>query len=172
MPKWRGNFVAGWLVVAATPGAQAQWMEAKIPGEQHRTAQGCAEETGKPGDWVCVLVRCDQPSAPPGLHFSTAGPAIAGSIKLVIDDETFTLSVSASAKSALAMSTRAETIPDDLLETMKAGKILSIEGTDLKPPYNRVSLQNSRKAIERVERLCSRPSAASFWRRITRGVLF
>ena len=55
---------------------------------------------------------------------------------------------------------------------MKAGKVLTIEGADLKPPYNRISLQNSRKAIERIERACGRPSAATFWRRLTRGVLF
>src|SRR5215207_4647615 len=83
--------------------AHAQWMEAKIPGEQHRTVQGCAAEARKPGDWVCIFVRCDQPGSPPSLHFSTPGPDIQGNIKLVIDDATFTLSVTA--KSPLALST-------------------------------------------------------------------
>ena len=39
---------------------------------------------------------------------------------------------------------------------MKAGTVLSIEDSDLKPPYNRISLQNSRNAIERVEQACAR----------------
>ena len=108
-------------------------MEAKIPGEHHRAVQGCAAEVQKPGDWVCIFVRCDEPRTPPSIHFSTSGPGIRGKIKLVIDDVTFTLSVVASSKSALALSTRAEVVPDNLLEAMKAGKVLSIEGTDLSP---------------------------------------
>ncbi len=150
--------------------AHAQWMEAKIPGEQHRTVQGCAAEARKPGDWVCIFVRCDQPGSPPSLHFSTPGPDIQGNIKLVIDDATFTLSVTA--KSPLALSTRAEAFPGDLIEAMKAGKMLSIEGSDLNPPHNRISLQNSRKAIEPIEQACARshPSAAGILRRLTRGV--
>ena len=47
---------AGLLVacmgVASMGSAQAQWTEAKIPGEQLRTAQGCAGETRNPGGWV------------------------------------------------------------------------------------------------------------------------
>ncbi len=165
--------VAG-LGIVSMASAQAQWTEAKIPNEQQRTAQGCAAESRNPGDWVCVLVRCDQPGSPVSLHFSTPGPDILGNVKLVIGDATFVLSVPASPKSPLAMSTRAEAVPGDLAEAMKAGKELSIEGTDLKPPYNRISLQNSREAIERIERACTRshPSAASFWRRLTRGVGF
>jgi hypothetical protein len=112
-------------------------MDAKIPGEQHRTVQGCAAEARKPGDWVCIFVRCDQPGSPPILHFSTPGPDMQGNITPVIDDATFTLSVPASSKSPLALSTRAEAVPGDLIEAMKAGKVLSIDGTDLKPPYNR-----------------------------------
>jgi hypothetical protein len=152
--------------------AQAQWTEAKIPGEQHRTAQGCAEETRNPGDWVCIFVRCDQPGSPPSVHFSTPGPDIQGDVKLLIDDESFALSVPASPASPLALSTRAETVPDDLLDAMKAGSALSIQGTDLKPPYNRISLQNSRKVIERVERLCARWHPNAFWRRISRRAGF
>jgi hypothetical protein len=157
--------------VAPTSG-HSQWMEAKIPGEQHRAVQGCAAEVRKPGDWVCILVRCDEPRTSPSLHFSASGPGIRGNIKLVIDDATFTLSVPTSSKSTLALSTRAETVPDNLLEAMKAGKALSIEGTDLTPPYNRISLENSRKAIEPIEQICarSRPSAASILRRLARGV--
>ncbi len=165
------SLLAMCLGVAPTSG-HSQWMEAKIPGEHHRAVQGCAAEVQKPGDWVCIFVRCDEPRTPPSIHFSTSGPGIRGKIKLVIDDVTFTLSVVASSKSALALSTRAEVVPDNLLEAMKAGKVLSIEGTDLKPPYNRISLENSRRAIEPIEHVCSRsrPSAASILRRLTRGV--
>jgi len=166
--------VAGLLAmgvgIAPTCG-HGQWMEAKIPGEQHRSVQGCAAEVRKPGDWACIFVRCDEPRTPPSLHFSASGAGIRGNIKLVIDDVTFPLSVLASSKSALALSTRAEMVPDNLLEAMKAGKVLSIEGTDLTAPYNRISLENSRKAIEPIEHMCarSRPSAASILRRLARG---
>ena len=162
------------LGIASMASAHGQWTEAKIPNEQQRTAQGCAAETRNPGDWVCILVRCDQPGSPPSLHFSTSGPDIQGSIKLVIDENSFTLSVPGSPKSPLAMSTRAGALPGDLAEAMKAGSVLAIEGSDLNAPYNRISLQNSREAIERIERACGRshPSAASIWRRITRGVGF
>ena len=86
---------------------------------------------------------------------STSEPEIQGSIKLVIGENSFTLSVSGSPKSPLAMSTRAGAIPGDLAEAMKAGSVLSIEGSsDLEAPYNRISLQNSREAIERIERAC------------------
>jgi hypothetical protein len=168
-------FVASVLVVGtgfAPATGHAQWTDAKIPGEQHRAVQACAAEARNPGDWVCILVRCDQPGSPPGLHFSTPGPEIRDSIKLVVDNETFTVSVPASSKSSLALSTRAEGVTSDLIEAMKAGQALSIEGADLKPPYNRISLQNSRQAIERIERTCARshPTAASILRRLTRGV--
>jgi hypothetical protein len=171
------SLTAGLLVacmgVASMTSARAQWTEAKIPGEQHRTAQGCAGESRRSGDWVCIFVRCDQSGSPPGLHFSTPGPDIQGNIKLTIDDESFALSVPAF-PSPLAMSTRAEALPGDLIEAMKAGSVLSIEGTDLKPPYNRISLQNSRNAIERVEQACARshPGATGLWRRIMRRVAF
>jgi hypothetical protein len=152
----------------------AQWTDAKIPGEKDRTAQGCAGETRHRGDWVCVFVRCDHPGSLPSLHFSTSGPVIQGKIKLVIDDATFTLSVPDSPRSPLPFSTRAEGFPGDFLEAMKAGSALSIEGTDLKPPNNRISLQDSRQAIEQIELTCAslHPSAARLLRRITRGKLF
>ena len=155
-------------VVAYTTSAQAQWTEAKIPGEQYRAAQGCAGETRNRGDWTCILVRCDQPGSPPSLHFSTPGADIRGNIKVSVDDKGFTLSIPASPRSPLPSATRAEAAPRDLIEAMKGGSALSIEGTDLKPPFNRISLENSRKAIERIERACARfPSAARFWQRIT-----
>jgi hypothetical protein len=165
----------GAMVVGPVTPAQAQWTEAKIPDEQQRTAQGCAAETRNPGDWVCVLVRCDQPGSPPSLHFSTPDADIRGNIKLTIDNQSFALSVPELPKSPLPWSTRAQSVPPDLLEAMMAGSALSIEGSDLKPPYNRISLQSSRQAIERIEWMCSGPSAlnaASILRRIRRGMFF
>ena len=151
--------------------AQAQWTEAKIPNEQDRTAQGCAAETRQPGDWVCVLLRCDQPGSPLGLYLSTSKPEIRGNIKLTIDDTSFEVSIGEREKSQLPFSARAETAPGNLIEMMKSGKTLTIENTELAPPYNRILMQNSRKAIESVQRACMRPlSATRFWRRITRAV--
>jgi hypothetical protein len=89
-------FVASVLVAGtglAPASGHAQWTDAKIPGEQRRAVQACAAEVRNPGDWVCVLVRCDQPGQAPGLYFSIPGPDIRDSIKLVIDNETFTVSV-------------------------------------------------------------------------------
>ena len=68
--------VAG-ISFACMASAQAQWTEAKIPGEQHRAAQGCAGQTRNPGDWVCILVRCDQPGCvaePAFLHPGSGYP--------------------------------------------------------------------------------------------------
>src|SRR5437868_5657729 len=67
-------FVASVLVAGtgfAPASGHAQWTDAKIAGEQHRTVQACAAEARNPGDWVCILVRCDRPGSPPGLYFST-----------------------------------------------------------------------------------------------------
>jgi len=161
----------GSLAVGSMTSSEAQWTQAKIPGEQHRTAQGCAGEARNPGDWVCVLVRCDQRGSPPSLHFSTPGADILGNIKLVIDNDSFAVAVPESPKSPLAWSTRAGAVPGDLLEAMKAGSALLIEGSDLKPPYNRISLQSSRQAIERIEWACAGAdlNAASILRRIRRA---
>jgi hypothetical protein len=95
-------------------------------------------------------------------------------IKLVIDEDTFAVSVPTSLKSPLPLSTRAEAIPDALIDAMKAGSAVLIQGSHLESPYSRISLENSRKAIERIERACARPypSATSFWRRITRSLGF
>jgi hypothetical protein len=108
------------------------------------------------------------------MHFSTSGPDIQGDIKLLIDEATFTLFVPRYPSSPLALSTRAEVFPADVMEAMKAGSTLTIEGTDLTPPNNRISLQSSRKAIEHIESTCGRlrPSAASLWRRIRRAMFF
>src|SRR5262249_36824880 len=143
---------------------------------QQRTAQGCAAESRNPGDWVCVLVRCDQPGAAPSLHFSTPDADIRGNIKLVIDDRSFAVSVPEQPKSPLAWSTRAQAVSEDLLEAMKAGGWLAIEGSNLAAPYNRISLQNSRQAIERVEWMCAGGppvlNAAGILRRLRRGLVF
>jgi hypothetical protein len=150
------------------------WRSAKFPGEQNRAVQGCADEVEKPGDWACVIVRCDQPGAPLSLHFSTSGPAIQGDIKLVIDADTFAVAVPSSLKSALPLSTRAQAVPAALIDAMKAGSAVAIQGSRLEAPYNRISLESSRKAIEWTERACGHfyPSAASLWRRLTLGVGF
>ncbi len=150
------------------------WTSAKFPGEQDRAVQGCADDAQNPGDWFCIFVRCEQPRSPLTLHFSTPGPDIHGDIKLVIDDDTFAVSVPTSLKSALPLSTRAQALPDALIEAMKAGSAISVQGSHLQSPYNRISLQNSRKAIERIEWACARPypSAARFWRRLTRSLPF
>jgi hypothetical protein len=82
--------------------------------------------------------------------------------------------VPTSLKSALPLSTRAETMSDALIEAMKAGSAISVQGSHLQSPYNRISLENSRKAIERIEGACARPypSAERFWRRLTRSLRF
>jgi hypothetical protein len=176
---------AAWLIVASigagmgvgppTP-AQAQWTQAKIPDEQQRTAQGCAAESRNPGDWVCVLVRCDQPGSAPSLHFSTPEADIRGNINLVVDNQSFAVAVPETPKSPLVSATRAQAVSEDLLEAMKAGSWLTIEGSNLQPPYNRISLQSSRQAIERVEWMCAGGppmlNAASILRRIRRGMFF
>jgi hypothetical protein len=162
------------MAVFTTQG-HAQWTDAKIPGEKDRTVQGCAGETRHSSDWACIFVRCDQRGSSPSLHFSTSGPDIQGTIKLVIDGATFTLTVPDSPRSPLLLSTRAEAFPADLLEAIKGGSMLSIEDTGLKPPNNHISLQNSRKAIEHIELTCgerSHSSAASIWRRIRRNIFF
>ncbi len=169
------SLLVGCMGLASTGNAPAaSWTSAKFPGEQDRAVQGCTEDPQKPGDWLCIIVRCDQAGSPLSLHFSAPGPDIRGEVKLTIDEDTFAVTVPASAKSPLPLSTRAEAMPDALLEAMKAGHVISIHGSHLQPPYNRISLENSRNAIERIEGACARPypSAATFWRRITRGVRF
>ena len=170
----RSLFIACSLSFFVSTGAFAQWTDAKIPGERDRAAQGCAAETRNPGDWTCIVVRCDQAGTPPSLHFSTPAADIKGNIKLVIGDASFALSVGDTPRSPLPSSTRAEATSGELLEAMKSGSTLAIEGSTLEAPFNRISLQNSRKAIERIETVCLRPhrSAAGFWRRLTRGIFF
>jgi hypothetical protein len=169
------SLLIGCMAVAFAGNARAtSWTSAKFPNEQNRAVQGCADDAQNPGDWFCIFVRCEQPRSPLTLHFSTPGPDIHGDVKLVIDEETYAVSVPASLKSALPLSTRAQALPDALIEAMKAGSAISVQGSHLQSPYNRISLQNSRKAIERIEWACARPypSAARFWRRLTRNLRF
>jgi hypothetical protein len=172
MRLYETSFAVVCVCALSIASAQAQWTEAKIPNEQHRTAQGCAAETRQPGDWTCVLLRCDQPGSPLSLYFSSSKPEIRGNVKLLIDDSGFEVSVGEPSASQLPLSVRAEIAPGgNLIEAMKSAKTLTVENTKLAPPYNRISMQNSRKAIERVEGACMRPlSASRFWRRITRAV--
>ena len=150
------------------------WTSAKFPGEQDRAVQGCADDAQNPGDWFCIFIRCDQPGAPLSLHFSAPGPDVHGDIKLIVDEDTFAVKVPESIKSPLPLSTRAEAMPYALVDAMKAGGTISVQGSHLQAPYNRISLENSRRAIERIEWTCGRPypSAARLWRRITRSLRF
>ena len=121
------SLVVGCICFPSMAQAQAApWTSAKFPNEQNRAAQGCASDPQKAGDWLCIFVRCDQPGSPVSLHFSALGPEIQGKFDLVVDDDTFTVSVPASLKSALPLSTRAEAVPDGLLDAMKSGQTISI----------------------------------------------
>src|SRR5438132_8917771 len=118
------------LALAAEAGATS-WTSAKVPGEQNRAVQGCAEDAQNPGDWFCIFIRCDKPGSPLSLYFSAPGPDIHGDVKLVIDAHTFAISVPASLKSPLPLSTRAEALPFALIDAMKAGSAISVQGSHL-----------------------------------------
>jgi hypothetical protein len=105
----------------------APWTSAKFPGEQDRAVQGCADDVQNPGDWFCIFVRCEQPRSLLSLHFSAPGPDIHGDIKLVVDEDLFAVSVPTSLKSPLPLSTRAEAIPDALIDAMKAGSTILVQ---------------------------------------------
>ena len=148
----------------------ASWTSAKFPGEQNRAVQGCGDNVQNVGDWLCLVVRCDHPGSL-GLHLSVPEPGIEGDIELVTDENTFTLSVARSAE-ALPLSTRAATVPRGLIDAMKSGHMIVIHGSRLQPPYNQISLENSRTAIERVEEACASPfgGVSGFWRRMGRRI--
>jgi hypothetical protein len=136
----------------------APWTSAKFPGEQNRAVQGCADNPQNSGDWLCIVVLPE--------------PDIQGDIELMIDENTFALSVPRSLKSELPLSTRALVVPNGLIHAMKSGHMIVIKGSRLQAPYNQISLENSRTAIERVERACGRrfPGAAGFLKRIARSL--
>jgi hypothetical protein len=166
------SVLAGCLCLAPMADANAvPWTSAKIPGEQDRAVQGCVDNPEKAGDWLCIIVRCDNPRSPLSLHFS-APADIEGNIELVVDENTFVLAVAKSLKSPLALSTRAQAVPNGLLDAMKSGHVISIQGARFQSPHNQISLENSRNAIERVERACGRgfSGPASLWRRLMRSV--
>jgi hypothetical protein len=164
--------VGGMGLVLATSAHATSWTSAKFPGEQNRAVQGCADDARNPGDWFCILIRCDKPGSPLSLYFSAPAPDIHGDVKLVIDERSFAVSVPASLKSSLPLSTRAEALPYALIDAMKAGSAISVQGSHLQAPYNRISLENSRNAIERVEWVCERPypSVKRLWRNLTRSL--
>ena len=151
----------------------ASWTSAKFPGEQTRAVQGCADNAQNVGDWLCIVVRCDQPGSPLSLHLSVSEPDIEGDIKLIVDEDGFALSLARSDKS-VPLSTRALIVPDGLVDAMKSGHMILIQGSRLESPYNRISLDNSRAAIERVEAACTRPfqGVARVWRHIARSIGF
>src|SRR5947208_16885611 len=104
------SLLIGCISLAEMATAQATcWTSAKVPGEQNRAVQGCADDAQNPGDWFCIFIRCDRPGSPLSLYFSAPGPDIRGDIELVIDEDTFTVSVATSSKAALLSSTRAQT---------------------------------------------------------------
>src|SRR6516164_9422076 len=94
-----------------------------------------------------------------------------GDIELVTDENAFALSVARSVD-ALPLSTRALTVPHGLINAMKSGHVIVIHGSRLQPPYNQISLENSRTAIERVEGACASPfqGATRFLQRIGRRI--
>jgi hypothetical protein len=149
----------------------ASWTSAKFPGEQSRAVQGCGDNAQNVGDWLCIVVRCDHPGSPLSLHLSVPEPALEGDIELVIDENTFAVSVARSAE-ALPLSTRAVVVPHGLINAMKSGHIIVIHGSRLQSPHNQISLENSRTAIEGVEGACVSPfqGATRFWRRIARRI--
>ena len=124
------RLVIGCMVLALTAEAGAtSWTSAKVPGEQNRAVQGCADDAPNPGDWFCIFIRCDRPGSPLTLYFSAPGPDIRGDIKLVIDEDTFAVSVPTSPKSALPSSTRAQAMSEALIDAMKAGSTISVQGS-------------------------------------------
>jgi hypothetical protein len=149
----------------------ASWASAKFPGEQSRAVHGCGDNPQKVGDWLCIVVRCDHPGSPLSLHLSVPEPDIEGDIELVIDENTFALSMARSVES-LPLSTRAVVVPHGLINAMKSGHMILIHDSRLQSPYNQISLENSRIAIERVEGVCAPPfgGAARLWRRIARSI--
>jgi hypothetical protein len=128
-----------------------EWYASKFSGEQNRTAQGCIVGAGS--EYVCVFVRCDEDKSI-SLHFSAPGPDINGNVSLVIDGKSFALSVPDSPPSPLPLASRAESMPAGLLEAMKSGRWMIIEGAGLKPEYKRISLAYARIAIKAVEHEC------------------
>jgi hypothetical protein len=52
---------------------------------------------------------------------------------------------------SLPLSTRAVVVPHGLIDAMKSGHMILIQGSRLQSPYNQISLENSRMNIERVE---------------------
>src|ERR1700720_2606512 len=149
----------------------ASWTSAKFPGEQSRAVQGCGDNPQNVGDWLCIVVRCDHPGSPLSLHLSVPEPDIEGDIELVIDENTFALSVARSVES-LPLSTRAVAVPRGLIDAMKSGHMILIQGSRLRSPYNQISLENSRMNIERVEGAWAAPSQAParLWRRIAGSI--
>jgi hypothetical protein len=76
------------------------------------------------GDMPCpsLLLHCNACNRAPG-------PDIHGDIKLVVGEDLFAVSVPTSLKSPLPLSTRAEAIPDALIDAMKAGSTILVQGS-------------------------------------------
>jgi hypothetical protein len=123
-----------------------------LPWEAKRTVQGCADRFTD-DTYVCVFVRCDD-DGKLSLHFTAPGPDIVGDFKLVVDGVSFAISAPPSLRSPLPISSRSEAIPPGLLEAMKSGRVMLIQGAKLNRGYDRISLRKARMAIDRVQQKC------------------
>src|ERR1700686_1873801 len=104
----------------------ASWTSAKFPGEQSRAVQGCADNSQKVGDWLCIVVRCDHPGSPLSLHLSFPEPAFKREIGLVLDENNFALSMARLVES-LPPTNRTVVGPHGLIDAMKSGHIILIQ---------------------------------------------
>src|SRR5262245_66312933 len=70
--------LAGCICAASIADATAvPWTSAKFPGEQNRAVQGCADNPEKAGDWVCIIIRCEQAGSL-RLNLPVAGRGVTG----------------------------------------------------------------------------------------------
>src|SRR5438034_8941798 len=140
------SLLIGCMSLAEMATAQAtSWTSAKIPGEQNRAVQGCADDAQNPSDWFCIVIRCDQPGSPLSLYVSAPGPDIHGDVKLIVDEQSFSVSLPASLKSPLPLSSRAEALPYAAPDALKPGSATSVPGLWVQAPYSRSWLEHSGK---------------------------
>src|SRR5438067_3098357 len=121
------SLLIGCISLAEMATAQATcWTSAKIPGEQNRAVQGCADDAQNPGDWFCIVIRCDRPGSPLSLYVSAPGPDIHGDVKLIVDEQSFSVSLPASLKSPLPLLNRLDALPYANIDSMKSGSAFSL----------------------------------------------
>src|SRR5205807_9337564 len=94
------NLLIGCMSLAEMATAQAtSWTSAKILGEQNRAVQGCADDAQNPGDWLCIVIRCDRPGSPLSLYVSAPGSDVHGEVKLIVGEQSFSVSLPGSRNS-------------------------------------------------------------------------